>query len=312
MVNLFYGIEPYIIKHEIDSLTKDVDAMNVASFEGLTKEVFELAVQYPFMAEKQVIMVSLKELPTGDEAERCIKALGKVPSFTELILLPQKGVLKNGKLFKYIEQEGRVKECSKVGEMQLFSMCKRLVDSQGSSISDEVLRVFINHIGYLVDEDVTLYTVSTSLKQLCFSSKEITEEDVRALVPESVSAKMWELSDILLNLDGRTLFKKTQILLDEKETVIGMLSFLLRSFRLGYKALLLKGKTPTEISKILGVQSYQIKGVLKYSSRQISTCMDILQGGVIQIKRGVADEKVILITCLSKALNVLQEKQTCQ
>lgn len=145
-----------------------------------------------------------------------------------------------------------VEEYGKVAEPELKKLISKLVTAKNSRMEDSVIDYFIRYIGYEIDETVSLYTVNIAVKQLCYSAKEITEDDVRALITPSVQVQIWELSNFLLDLDGPALYSHVTKLFDEKENGIGMLSLLLRSFRLTYKASLLKGRSDYEISKILG------------------------------------------------------------
>ena len=171
-------------------------------------------------------------------------------------------------------------------------------------MEDSVIDYFIKYIGYEIDETVSLYTVNIAVKQLCYSAKEITEDDVRALITPSVQVQIWELSNFLLDLDGPALYSHVTKLFDEKENGIGMLSLLLRSFRLAYKASLLKGRSDYEISKILGVKPFQFKAAMKFTPQQISEILTILQQGVNSIKDGQPEKNTVIFT-LNEALLVL-------
>ena len=297
MLKVLYGAEPYLVNEKVREITKDIDDMNVAHFDELTSAVFQTAQQYPFLASRQAIVVDIDKLGACEEL-----LSAKIPEFTDFIVCP-KVVDERTKVFKALKKAGCVDECKKMDLQSLKKAIREKVSERGCSISDEMIENFVQHIGYFVDENVSLYTINIALKQLCFGTVEISMDDIVALVPRSVNVKMWELSTVLMDLDAKKLYQMAEHLLDEKESGIGMLSLLLRSFRLAYKATLCKRMNlrENEIAKKLGVPAYQYKSAMRFSPEQISKALDLLQGGVNRIKSGIP-ERVVFPQTLAEVL----------
>lgn len=297
MLKVLYGPEPYLVNEKMREITKDIDDMNVAHFDELTSAVFQTAQQYPFLASRQAIVVDIDKLGACEEL-----LSAKIPEFTDFIVCP-KVVDERTKVFKALKKAGCVDECKKMDLQSLKKAIREKVRERGCSISDEMIENFVQHIGYFVDENVSLYTINIALKQLCFGTAEISMDDIVALVPRSVNVKMWELSTVLMDLDAKKLYQMAEHLLDEKESGIGMLSLLLRSFRLAYKATLCKRMNlkENEIAKKLGVPAYQYKSAMRSSPEQISKALDLLQGGVNRIKSGIP-ERVVFPQTLAEVL----------
>ena len=257
--------------------------------------------RYPIMADKQAVIVEAEKL-TGDDT-KMLESLD-IPEFTLFIVVVSGSVETRTNAFKSMMKKKEVVEYGKVAEPELKKLISKLVTAKNSRMEDSVIDYFIRYIGYEIDETVSLYTVNIAVKQLCYSAKEITEDDVRALITPSVQVQIWELSNFLLDLDGPALYSHVTKLFDEKENGIGMLSLLLRSFRLTYKASLLKGRSDYEISKILGVKPFQFKAAMKFTPQQISEILTVLQQGVNSIKAGQPEKNTVIFT-LNEALLVL-------
>lgn len=298
---VLYGVETYCINNRVHQLIQEIDDMNVSRYQGLSREAVAATSRYPIMADKQAVIVETEKL-TGDDT-KMLESLD-IPETTIFIVVVSGSVETRTNAFKSMMKKKEVVEYGKVAEPELKMLITKLVTAKNSHMEEPVIDYFIRYIGYEIDETVSLYTVNIAVKQLCYSAKEITEDDVRALITPSVQVQIWELSNFLLDLDGPALYSHVTKLFDEKENGIGMLSLLLRSFRLTYKASLLKGRSDYEISKILGVKPFQFKAAMKFTPQQISEILTVLQQGVNSIKAGQPEKNTVIFT-LNEALLVL-------
>lgn len=295
MKKIIFGAEPYSIDQKVKEFTSDLGDMGIVRFPSLSDDAFQAAEVYPMFTDKQVVIVEIDRLGA---CEDLVKA--KIPDFTDFIVIP-KSVDKRTSSYKSLEKAGCIVECPKLDIPALKKWILELVRAKGSSISEDILVKFVNYIGYEFDENVTLYTVEVAVKKLCLATAQITMADVEALVERSVNVKMWELSNVLLDKDAARLHSMAQKLLDEKESGIGMLSLLLRTFRLAYKASLCKGMKDADVGKKIGVPAFQYKKAMKCSPEQISRSLDLLQGGVNKIKSGLPERAIFPLT-LSEVL----------
>ena len=186
----------------------------------------------------------------------------------------------------------------------------RELNRNGSRIDNDAFNYFVQKCGYLISEDVSLYTIAIYLKQLGFSSAEgiITKDAIDAFIPETPDQKSFELSKLLLKKDERGLLALAQNLIAEKENPIAMLSLIERSFRLAYKATLYKEMSDKKIGELLGVPVYQIKDALAYNVDKIERAIELLQKGVNQIKDGAAGPDVIFYVTLGSVLALLKDE----
>lgn len=294
MLKVLFGEEPYLIDRLVDQMADGLDEMNIARFETLDDQVFQAAQQFPFLAKRQLIIADVPKLA----CESLCKV--SIPEFTDLVVLAGE-VDKRTSLYKKLNKKGCLEEVKKMDLPSLKTFITDQLAEHGGRMDEGVLDFFIRHIGYLTDEHISLYTVVTAIQQLTFAASVIKKEDVEALVEKSIDVKMWQLSGLLLNLDKKALFSMANHLLDEKESVIGMLSMILRTFRLAYKASLYKGEKSSVIAKELGVPAFQYQAAMRFRPEQISGCLDKLQGGVNEVKDG-APERVVFFSTLGQVL----------
>lgn len=302
MVKILYGNEPYLIADEVRKATEGVDELSVSEYEGFSADVWNKVKQYPMFSDRQVVIVNSDTINN----EALIKYVNKSQEQTDLIVIP-KEVDKRTKAFKAFQKAGVLCECNKIDEptMKKFVMC--MLHRENCSITEELYEYFIIRTGYFTDEEINLYTVKNYIIQIAMGESTITKEAVDTFVIESNTSKTFALTKELLKRNDKKLFMLAKHFIDDKENPIGMLSLLLRSFRLAYKASLYYGdKNDAEISKLLGVPAYQFKEAAEYSPEQISNVLDLIQSGVSEIKTGMASPEVVFINTLAKMLNCLK------
>lgn len=298
MISIIYGDEPYIIEKWIQKQGSNSNEWNTSYFEELTDEVFELAKQYPFMSDKRVIVVKIKTLGNN---EALLSYLENPLDSTDLILVPQT-IDKRSNVYKRCKKLNLLKECNKLNDASLRKFVGNLVQLQNGIISEEMYLYFIQRIGYFSDERVTLYDVVNAIKQLLFSSKEVTEEIISTLVEESFHEKTYVLTKYLFQKDTKQLFYHLERFLQEGESPIGMLSLVLRNFRILYKKDLYADQK--DISNQLGISPYQLNQIGFCNKVQAENAIQLLQNGVNMIKNG-NDGRIVMISVLSKIVTIL-------
>lgn len=298
MISIIYGDEPYIIEKWIQKQGSNSNEWNTSYFEELTEEVFDLAKQYPFMSYKRVIVVKIKTLGNN---EAFLSYLENPLDSTDLILVPQT-IDKRSNVYKRCKKLNLLKECNKLNDALLRKFVGNLVQLQNGIISEEMYLYFIQRIGYFSDERVTLYDVVNAIKQLLFSSKEVTEEIISTLVEESFHEKTYVLTKYLFQKDTKQLFYHLERFLQEGESPIGMLSLVLRNFRILYKKYLYADQK--DISNQLGISSYQLNQIGFCNKIQAENAIQLLQNGVNMIKNG-NDGRIVMISVLSKIVTIL-------
>lgn len=301
-VYVLYGEEPFTIKQYVDAMMMHFDEYCISSYEDWADEIWTSARQIPIFSDKQLIIVKPKTISDDNFLQYC-----KNPSDSTVMIVVPEMVDKRVKAFKALKSLGVLKECKKFTEEQLQDFFVSQIRENGCEIKRDTYEYFIQKTGYYLDENVNMFSLQNYIQQFCtVSDGEITKADIDAFVIDTCTTKTFALSSLLLKRDKEALFSLANRFLNEKENVIAMLSLLLRTFRVGYKASLYSDRKESEIGKLLGVPAFQYKEALQYSPEQISTCMDNLQRGIRWIKTGGADERSAFILTLSNVLSCLE------
>lgn len=303
MVKLFYGEEPYLIESEIRKAKNGLTDLNIHEYAELGPEVFEQAIHYPFFSERQVILVRPEKL---NVCENLISYIKKPTEFTDLLIVPRV-IDKRTTTFQALKKAGLVVECNKVTETILQKFILGMIKKEGCKIKEDNYKYFIERCGYLNDSEVTLYVIETYIRQLCVDvvSGEITRDSIDTFVKKSLLQSTFDLTRVLLSRNAEKLYEMATKFIEDGESPIGMLSLILRVFRIAYKGALYGDESPQEIGKMVGVPFYQIKDAMKYNPKCVSLALDILQKGVNDIKNGRAPGNVIYYKSLSEVLTIL-------
>ena len=305
MIKVLFGEEPYMIDNTIKAAKDGLGEMNIINYDTLDNEVVTRAIQYPFFSNKQVIIVRPTTL--GTFSNDILRYFDKPEDFTDLFIIPEQ-IDKRTSAFQECKKRGFLQECNKLTDSQLQTFILTRIKNASQKITADSYNYLVERSGYRDDPDVTLYALEIYLKQFSFHAEdEITCEVIDALVEKSITQKTFVLSTKLLQGETNELFQLAGHFISEGESVIGMLSLLLRVFRLAYKATLCKEKSPQEIGKLLGVPTYQFKDALKYEPAVISDALELIQGGVNDIKGGKAPARVIFIKCLGEVISELKK-----
>lgn len=302
-VVVLYGNEPYTIKQYVDTLRMNFEEFCISYYDEWKEDMWPVARQVPMFCSQQLLLVKPKTLSDDNFIEYC-----KNPSSSTVMVVVPETVDKRTKAFKKLQSLNVLKECKKLSEGQMQKFVISEIQGNGSKIRESVYEYFIQKTGYFLDEDINLFSIRNYIAQLCdVSDGEITRSDVDAFVVETCTTKTFALTNLLLKKDRAEIFRLSEQFLREKENVIGMLSLLLRTFRLGYKASLYSDKNEAEIAKLLGVPAFQFKDALRYPPNVISDCMDVIGQGIQRIKFGQADDRSALFVTLSKVLLCLED-----
>lgn len=304
MIQLLFGTEPYLIDNKVSNAKKSVSEFGFAEFEEYSEEVEEYASQYPICDPKHIIVLYVHSLKNDNKMLKFLKTTDL--DMNDIYIISNE-VDKRTALYKYLEKNNMVYECNKVSDDDFRKFILLVIKNEGGQITEAAYNLFKDRCGYYLSDDITLYTIKIYLQQLMFANKEkkIYEETVLSIVPETLDHKVYALTNLLLQKNGDKLFSMLQGLIEDKENPIGMLSSLLRCFRLTYKAALFDELNEQKLGSILGAPAYQFKAALKYSPKIIEQALDLLQDSVNKIKGGAADPEVIMHVTLGKLLSLL-------
>lgn len=302
---LYYGDEPYLINKKLKEITGSINLpeFNVSKFEDFTAETLDACRQYPSMADYRVVIVEGDVFSKNNEL--LLEYVKEDDPSTMLILVPP-AVDKRKKLFKEIKKSKGLKEFRKLNRKQLHEFIKDRVKTNDGTISFENTDYFIDRLGYLDrDSNICLYDVISSLNKLLFYNKNITRESIDTLIKPSASDNVFKLVDYIVRKDSKKAFSHLEGLLELNNNSIGLISLILRHFRLVYKVSLYKDNS--NLSKELGVHSRALSSISKQniSPGTIHNIIDACNEKVMGIKKGVYPQELAPKILLAEILSLI-------
>lgn len=294
MVKLIYGEEVYLLDKNVEAEISGIELpeMNVAYYD----DEYDIASverdcsTEPFLADKRAVVLRFTELKASDALKELIKS---IPDTTILLIVAEK-VDKRSGLFKALQKDAV--QCVKPDIAKVVTLISKVAEKEGCKVDRDAAEEMINRLGYYAEEEVNLYSVVGMTRQLA-SSGDITLSLVKAMLPESAAGKVWSLLSLICDRKSEEAFALLSYLLDSGESGIGILSVLLKSFRLAWKE---------RIGVSDNVPRFQYAAATKYNEKSLLAAQEALETGIEQIKSGVdaaiatSVSIVKLIDCLEK------------
>lgn len=300
MIKLLYGNEPYLIKEKIKKACAELSMpeMNISKIDVFGEDEMFLSRQYPFIDKKRIMILSLESINNADDM---LKTYVSEPSETTDLYITVQNLDKRAALYKTLKQKNMLEECSKLSVPELNKFVLMQIRANGSNIDNAAFAILIEHLNYQ-DENVNLFNVVNSIKQLCFANKVITAEIIKELMEETVNEKAFAVFSMIASKDGAKAYQTILHLIETGENEIGLLSLILRNYRLIYKYRLLDGSMK-EKAKSMGLSPYQVKFCAEslISEVQAEESMLIIEDAINAIKHG-ADS---IVTCKNTVAKLL-------
>lgn len=294
MVKLIFGEETYLLDKTIDADTAGIDSpeLNVTMFDDEydVNTVERLSFTEPFLADRRAIVLRLSELKADGDLKNLV---GKIPNDVTFIVAADK-VDKRSALYKAFK--GSVCECKKPDVNKVCNLIYKVAEKESCKVETEAAEEIIKRLAYYETPETNLYAVIGAVRQLC-QSGDVTLSQVRAMLPETASGKAWNLLTYICNKELEKAFSLLNYLLDSGESAIGILSLVLRGFRLAWKE---KVGVPLE-----GNMRFQYAPAAKYSVKKLVLVQDILESAVERLKSG-AEAGVVSRLALVKVTDALQ------
>ncbi|MDE6905362.1 MAG: DNA polymerase III subunit delta [Lachnospiraceae bacterium] len=311
-VYLLYGEEVYLKRQYRDkllhALTVPGDTMNFSSYQGKDidpGELIDLAETLPFFADRRVILVE----DSGFFKTSCDALADYFPQVHEstCFIFVESEVDKRGRTYKAVKKAGSAVEFVPQTESVLTRWVLGRIKRENKKITQPVLAMFFERTGF------DMSNIDRELeKLLCFTLKKdvIEAEDVRAVVTEQISNKIFDMVDAISAHNQKKALELYYDLLTLKEAPMRILFLITRQFRIlaEVKELTGRGFPSSEIGKKVGVPEFAVR---KYQSQARNytkeKLLEALRDGAVteeDVKTGKLNEKIaveIFIVKYSKA-----------
>lgn len=316
-MKVFFGENSYAVEQAARKLRDQVGPpgtveANSHAFAGGQVSLGQLRAvcdAMPFLAERRLVVVDGllsrfdprqaqegSDVPSLGEWEG-LEALVKAMPETTILVFTDGQVHSSNPLLKRLRPLGEVFSFQRLKGEELARWAKEQVSARKGQIAPGALAL----LEQLSDPDQQ--ALENELEKLCLyaTGRPITEEDVRALVPETREANIFAAVDALL--EGRTaqaarLFRRLQ---DEGETFSRLMSMIARQLRLLViaKDLAEAGAKQDEIGHRLGVRSdFVVRKTVETARRYPWATLRALYAKLLEadlrVKRGLLTEDLSL------------------
>ena len=275
MVELIYGEETYLLDNAIEKHVSGIETpeMNVTKFDDEydINTVRQISFTQPFFSDRRVVVLRLSELKADDDLKNLIS---QVPDHVTFVVAADK-VDKRSALYKAFRKSTH--ECGKPEQNKVYDLVRRVVEKEGFRVEREAVEEMVKRLGYYDDSATNLYSVIGCARQLS-QSGDITLSLVRAMLPESTSGKAWNLLKLICERKMVEAFALLNYLLDSGESAIGILSIVLRGFRLAWK-----DAAGVPVEKNL---RYQYAPAAGFSAKKLVLAQEALENAVERLKSG--------------------------
>lgn len=256
---LFYGEEEYLKDLYIARIKKAVvdDPMNIYLFTGKTdpRDIGDIVSGVSLFGERKLIIVS---------GSNFFKNAEPLPFMEDLedgnctIVFREESVDKRVNNYKNILKQGIVFECTHQSEQDIVSMLASKAKEAGRILSPGAAEMMLSGIG----SDMT--RLAGELEKLILFVEDggvILPEHVLQVCPLSLSVRVFDLSDAVLEGNRDKAFKNLRALLDEKQSALGILSLLSKNWISTYEAKMIldEGGGVGDIQSRLGVAPFIAK-----------------------------------------------------
>ncbi len=277
-MKIIYGNEPYLIDCEISKIKKQHQETTFYYewVTGMAKEISRPSL----LCGRKAAILKLPELSDGMES--------LLDAECEVCIVIEK-LDKRRNIYKKLSSCEQVK-CNKLEMPMLKKFILRELSRCSMNIREDAFSLFLNRVQYQENSSISLYTIQTYIRQMCSGAKAeqlsyVNTTHVNAYVPENADEQVYHLTNALFQKNAKKYMQTAVMLAREKDSIL-ILSALLRTFRVAYKASLYGEKTGTELETLLKVPAFQYAAVRKLSTDEILYCMDILTDGISGIKSG--------------------------
>lgn len=275
MIKLICGEETYLLDKAVEQEISGIEMpeMNVSRFDNEydAKAVERICFTAPFLADRRAVVLRLTELKADEELKNLV---GKVPEDVIFIIAADKAD-KRSALYKAFK--GFVCECGKPQPEKVYDLVRRVAEKEGCKVERMAVEEMVKRLNYYDDTQTNLYSVIGCTRQLA-QSGDITMSLVSAMLPESSAGKAWNLLRLICEGNMREAFALLGYLLDSGESAIGVLSLILRGFRLAWKEV---AGVPIE-----GNLRYQYAPAAGFSARKLVLAQETLEAAIEQLKSG--------------------------
>lgn len=307
MIYLFYGIENYLIKKEIDNLIKKnkIEELSISKYDlnnTYIESIIEDCEICSMFSDKKVIIVDNSYIFTSQNKK------GQIEQNTSLLenyfnnpnentylffITDSEKLDERKKIVKLIKQKGIIKEFN--SSNNIHSIVKNFFDDY--KISDNSINKLINRVGNnlpILEEEVE------KLKLYKDDTKEITDDDIMKVTNKNADLDIFKLVDNIIMKNKKIAIETYNEMIKYGEEPIKILIMIANQIRLMYQTKILykKGYSEKDSASLLAVHPYRVKLAIekgrKYTEEELFKYIDNLADLDSKIKQSSIDKKMAI------------------
>lgn len=321
-VYYFYGEEKLLMERSIKEIKQKILPVGLEdfNFERYTsdkispKQIAELAMNLPFMAEKRILVIDCAAnfFTTAKSDKENQESMKSLLSYLEqpnpqccLIFCGEKPLAKTGALNKALQAHAEMVEFAALKGKVLENWIRDYLEQQGRVIQRDA----VEHLSALNSFDLEIMEKELEKLLLYTAGKgEITKQQVLNIVTKTVEANIFDLTDALGNRRGRDAIQVLRDMLVLGEPALKITATLVKHIQnlILVKDYRSQGWNDTQIKEKTKLHPYVIKKSTaqanRFTMQQLITALDLLLAAEVELKstgRGAQEvlEQFILDVC---------------
>lgn len=300
MLYLLYGNKPFLIKKELEKISKNYDTFNISKFDLDNDNVLNLIDDCQTISmfnDKKLVICENANMFTGSTSKdaEIIEAYlnNPNPNTTLVFTINNEKIDERKKITKLIKKIGTVKNYSE--NINAFDMIKS--ELKDYKIDSNTINLIIDRVG---ENPLILNNELNKIKIYKGEDKIISKEDVLKLTTKTVDIDIFKLIDYIVKNNKNKALEIYYEMLKMNEEPIKIIIMLSNQFRIMYqsKQLLKKGLSEKDIASTLKIHPYRVKLAIQnsrnYDSKILLRYLSELAEMDINIKSGLVDKNLAL------------------
>lgn len=300
---LIYGIDRSIINNELNKVIKSLNIDDIVKYDmnnSTIQDVIEDASTVGLFSESKIIILddchflsANKTIDSIEDMEAYIERYN--PNNYCIFISYTDKVDTRKKIYKLLKSNGKIIEQVNINDDYLTDYIKEELKKEDYQMED--ISYFINKVGK------NLYNAKNELNKLMMyklDTKSITNEDIDKITIKSIEEEIFALTDAVILKNTSKALNLLEEFLKKDYEEIQIIMLLASQFRFLFqvKRLLNKGKSETEIAKILEVNPYRVKFTVKklyyYTESMLLGFISKLAKIDHDIKLGLTNKRIAL------------------
>lgn len=303
MIYYFSGEERYLMKKELTRRKTQLECPDLCymEYQEWSEDILLFVESYPFVGEKKICVLWF--FPENE----LLEVFEQIPKSTDVYLVPERPADRRKEKVRKLLRQVQEQKFDKVSEDILMKCIYSRLGSFGYEKKQiEMASDWLRDAFQVYYHDLTcdLQVVQTHVDMLGFADG-LTKENIQRYAPNMSAMKGYRLSTMLFDQNEECLGYAARLLEDKRNQPIGLLSLLISSARICYKASLFQDDK-NGLSG-LGIRPYQLyANYRRYTLQTWKVVYQTLQDGVNRLKAG-SDADSTYMECLASVLLFLKQ-----